>query len=379
MSLSEKSFLWTWDTRMNWTKEEFEIPKKMASCDQIMPYFGNKELFLDNYKRLIDFMGQVNIPHLIIWGLLRDNHGGVDAAIKLCEYAHDHNVKIISGIGTQGYGGVFYEGQHEFNALCWIDQHPELAENTVLIKHNSIIELRGKALCPSKQQNIEWLNRGIDWLIKTIPIDGINLENGDYINCPCKECNRRRSEVNDIYDIYFRSLSLSYQPIIDFVIENHPHIYVVNSLYTGFHQKFIDDHAGLFSLSKHDNTCNSWTLTQMSKETDWDKGIVFPNDHNQAYFHYFSTANNSQQTFFGKQIHNNFQKLSKLNFNGAGIYGEESADSIIGLANYLFFAECIKDCNVDYHYLLNELLPNKCKEHDLDQEFDPENLNNRAK
>jgi len=359
MSLYEKSFLWTWDTRMNWIKDKSEIPRKMASPDSVIPYYGNEKLFLENYMRLIDLMKELDIPYVLIWGLLRDSHGGVDAAIKICEYAHEKNVKIIAGIGTQGYGGVYYEGKHKFNSSNWLAKHPELSEDAVLVQQNAVVELRGKSLCPSRPENIEWLLNGIEWLIKTIPIDGLYLENGDYINCACKVCNERRKNIKDIYDIYFRSLTISYQPIIDYIEENYPDIPVINTLYSGFNEKFLRDHSGLFSLSKYENTFNLWTLTNTSKQEEWEKNISFKNDNNLAYFHYFSTANNSHKMLFAKEIYENFVKLSKLRFKGVAIYGEESADSIVGLANYFTFAECIKNTDIDFAKFMQTILPEK--------------------
>ena len=357
MSLQEMSFLWTWDTRMDWCGDKAPIPEKMASPDATIPYYGNEKSFIDNYRRLVDFMSDVGLKHVLIWGLLRDSHGGVNAAIEICEYARAKNVGIIAGIGTQGYGGVYYDGEHEFNSSCWLAKHPELREDAVQISQNASIALRGKAICPSNPANIEWLTRGLEWLIETVPVDGLYLENGDYINCACETCNRRRREISDIYDIYFRSLTLSYQPVIDFIRENHPDIPVINTLYTGFNKKFIQDHSGLFKLASYDNVYNMWTMTNTTKKENWEKGISFINDSNIGYYHYFSTANNSQRMTFANEIYHNFKKMNDLNFKGVSIYGEVSANSIVGLINYITFAECIEHSDYDYDEFISTTLP----------------------
>jgi len=62
---------------------------------------------------------------VIIFGLLRDRHGGESAANELCAYAHDRGVKVIAGVGTSWYGGPYYEGAHPYNVRCYLTQHPE--------------------------------------------------------------------------------------------------------------------------------------------------------------------------------------------------------------------------------------------------------------
>ena len=342
---------------MNWVKKRRQIPRQMAVPGEVFPYYGDKSLFLDNYKALIDFCAETAIPYILIWGFLRDSHGGVDTSIELCNYAHQNNIKIIAGVGTQGYGGVYYDGNNEFNSACWLTKHPELTGDAVLVQQNAIIEVRGKCLCPSHPKNREWLCKGVEWLLNTIPVDGVDLENGDYISCACSECNKRRTNIKDIYDLYFRSITLSYQPIIEFITQNYPDIFIINTLYTGFTHKFLENHSGLFSLADHKNTYNLWTLTNLVKQSGWDIEINMQNKNNLAYLHYFSSANNSQQTIFVKEIYEILHKLGNLDFKGAAIYGEESAYSEVGLLNYLTFAECIKTPNHNYDYLINELLP----------------------
>ena len=351
---------------MRWAETTSEIPNKMASPDATIPYYGNKILFIENYTRLIDFMSEIGLEYLLIWGLLRDSHGGVDAAIKICEHAHDKKVKIIAGIGTQGYGGIYYEGNHEFNSSTWIAKHPELSENTVQISQNATINLRGKEICPSNPRNIDWLTRGVEWLLTSVPVDGLYLENGDYINCACPICNKKRMEVEDICEIYFRSLTISYQPVLDFVRKHHPDIFVINTLYSGFNKKFLQDHSGLFKLSQFDNTYNMWTLTNTSKKENWEKGIEFDNNNNIGYFHYFSSANNSHQMNFAQRICENFNKLTALKFKGAAIYGEEPANSIVALINYITFAKCVNDSSFDSQFFLKKELSERVSDYGFD-------------
>ena len=103
---------WTWDNRITWGEENSRI------CWA--------EVFVDDYKRLIDFCAQSRINAIIIWGFLRDEHGGVDAAQELCNYAKSRGVRLLPGVGTSRYGG-FYFRESSFCSIKWLEQHPDYA------------------------------------------------------------------------------------------------------------------------------------------------------------------------------------------------------------------------------------------------------------
>ena len=66
------------------------------------------------------------IGGVTIYGFLRDNHGGVEAAQELCRYATERGVRILPGVGINAYGGIYWEGDHKYNLTTWLRQHPEL-------------------------------------------------------------------------------------------------------------------------------------------------------------------------------------------------------------------------------------------------------------
>ena len=102
--------------------------------------------FLADYKAAVDFMAEHGVNGIVIWGFLRDAHGGVAAAQELCRYATERGVRILPGVGTSGYGGYYYEGSNRYNAKTWITEHPELRS----------VNKDGKSIrspCPSKKGN----------------------------------------------------------------------------------------------------------------------------------------------------------------------------------------------------------------------------------
>ena len=61
-------------------------------------------------------MAEYGLNGLIIWGFIRDSHGGVAASRELCRYAAERGVRVLPGVGTSGYAGYVFEGNHRYNA-----------------------------------------------------------------------------------------------------------------------------------------------------------------------------------------------------------------------------------------------------------------------
>ena len=74
---------WTWDHSTNWDLEQIG----MQEIGVFNPYGKPPDGFLADYTRLVDFMSRNCIPAVVIYGMFRDSHGGVEAAQALCRYA----------------------------------------------------------------------------------------------------------------------------------------------------------------------------------------------------------------------------------------------------------------------------------------------------
>ncbi|HEX5498205.1 MAG TPA: hypothetical protein VFX03_03220, partial [Thermomicrobiales bacterium] len=160
--------------------------------------------FLRDYKRMVDFMSRQRIAAVVIFGFFRDSHGGVEAAQKLCRYANERGVRILPGIAINAYGGVYWEGEHPYNLATWLRRHPELAatlERPVgfalrdldfpLNFPRSDYTVSG---CPSRPENLRWMEEAVAWLAEMVDIGGINIESGDYGVCGCPTCAARRAQ-----------------------------------------------------------------------------------------------------------------------------------------------------------------------------------------
>lgn len=183
-ALAYRSF-WTWDHSTHWDVDSFGQQETGA----FNPYGKQPDAFISDYQRLIDFMSRHGIGGVAIYGLLRDSHGGAEAADRICRYARERGVRVLAGFAVNSYGGIYYEGQHEFNLATWLRRHPELAVDTSSLPGFQIDDYgylgfpHGDYTLASRSDKPEmerWHLDGLEWLLDTVAVDGVNFEFGDY-------------------------------------------------------------------------------------------------------------------------------------------------------------------------------------------------------
>jgi hypothetical protein len=189
---------WTWDHSTNW--ELSQIGQQEIGV--FNPYGKPPSGFLRDYRRVVDFCSQNRIAAVVIYGFLRDPHGGVAAAQELCRYATERGVRILPGIAIGSYGGVYWEGNSPWNLANWLRANPEHAATLERGVGFQIADLAFPlnfprsdytlSACPSAPETIQWMEDGVAWLCETFDIGGINIEAGDYGVCGCERCQLRR-------------------------------------------------------------------------------------------------------------------------------------------------------------------------------------------
>ena len=182
-----------------------------GSCSQVgqqeigvfNPYGKPPCGFLADYRRVVDFCSRNRIAAVVIYGFLRDPHGGVEAAQELCRYATERGVRILPGIAIGSYGGVYWEGDHRYNLATWLRANPQHAATLEKGVGFQIADLAFPlnfpksdytlSACPSAPETMAWMEEGVAWLTETFDIGGINIEAGDYGVCGCDRCVARRA------------------------------------------------------------------------------------------------------------------------------------------------------------------------------------------
>jgi hypothetical protein len=193
---------WTWDHSTNWYLEQLGLQEVGASN----AYTKRPEGFVEDYRRLIDFMSRNRLNGLVIYGFLRDKHGGVESAKEVARYGAERGVRILPGVGINSYGGIYWEGNHRYNLQTWLRDNPHLRADSDVNRRfpmNPYVDLA----CPSKPENLAYHVEAIRWLCEEFQIGGINFETGDYGVCDCADCRRRRTDAGrwslaDVADLY---------------------------------------------------------------------------------------------------------------------------------------------------------------------------------
>jgi hypothetical protein len=219
-AMSVRSF-WDIDTRTRWNPDcRFPV----SHCC-LLDYPESAEMYIDNMKRVVDGMVDYRRNVLTIWGFVRAEHGGVEAAHEVVRYAREHGVDVAPGIGTHFYGGPFFRGKHPFNLDTYMRAHRE--------------RLRGKGkellrVCPTDPHSIAWLLEGVRWLFETFDIQGASLENGDFYTCKCPRCRKAFKHLQSPNPEFFNAQHLCYGPVLQ-ELERIPQArWKIYATYTGF-------------------------------------------------------------------------------------------------------------------------------------------------
>ena len=195
---------WTWDHSTNW--ELSQIGQQEIGV--FNPYGKPPNGFLADYKRAVDYCSRNRISAIVIYGFLRDSHGGIEAAQELCRYGNERGVRIIPGIAIGAYGGVYWEGDHPYNLATWLKKNPQHAATMEKGVGFQLQDLSfplnfprsdyTMSACPSAPETIEWMTEAVSWLAETFEIGGINIESGDYGVCGCARCSARRDNDAEV-------------------------------------------------------------------------------------------------------------------------------------------------------------------------------------
>lgn len=301
-------WFWNWDHRMDWGGPGTPGTKMGGGGKWRRP----PEAFRIDCQRCTDFMADHKFNGLILWGFARDSHGGVEASQAVCRYARQRGVRVLPGVGTSGYAGYYFEGQHPFNANAWLAEHPELRA----------VGKDGKphtAPCPSKQANQDWLDRGAEWLFQTFQIGGVNLEMGDFFVCYCGDCQRARAAIASAEPDYYKDMAISHMVTLKTMRRLSPEAWLSYATYTGYTPQMAQERPKFASMIPEDALCQ-WTLTGMFRR--WPADLKPPTRHNVGYLHWCNTSTNTEDNFYLREVQQICQMAAGAEFEGLDTYGE---------------------------------------------------------
>jgi hypothetical protein len=317
-----KVLLWNWDARMTWDDEPARIATKMAASEKTFPYLKRPEAYLVGGKRLVDYCAKVGIYGFCLWGFLRDSHGGVKAARDLCKYAADRGVALLPGVGLCSYGGYYYEGDHPFNLQTYLRKHPD----RISTAHE---EGGGRkvtpVLDPSLPENQKWWRDGLEWMLETFQVGGINYEMGDFIVNPSERAVKARAALKIDCDENIKEIVVATQDLFKYGFSLQPDTVLINSTYRG-----LERITGFPEMPYIDvlpsQTVWEYNLRGTVRKPDFAQRYQgTPKHRTYGYLHWFNSSTNTMDKDYVAEIARVFPGAHKLDFEFIGTYGEVSA------------------------------------------------------
>jgi hypothetical protein len=336
--------LWTWDHSTNWNLNQGGKQELGCFNNYMKPATG----FLEDYERLVDFMSLNRISGVTIYGFLRDNHGGIEAAQALCRYAKERGVRILPGVGINAYGGIYWEGSHKYNLTNWLKENPHLRAKFDKPVHFSIPEFPElwfpdssytDAACPSKPENLAYHCEALAWLAETFDIGGINFETGDYGTCKCDDCMMRRKE-DDTWSI--KDMRLLYPKLFESAKSKKENLWLVTEMYWDniLDRELIDNQKHLPDDAIYQFCVNrSYWNTHVKTELTADYVEKMPRSNNVMRTHMGTQWHHERHALVAEDFAEMVMHMTKTGMKGATIFAETSPFHVVNEINYLAFAQ----------------------------------------
>lgn len=354
--------LWTWDHSTNWYLEQVGLQEIGALNYYAKPASG----FLEDYRRLVDFMSLHRINGVTIYGFLRDNHGGIEAAQELCRYAAERGVRILPGVGINAYGGIYWEGNHRYNLTTWLRQHPELRAKLGQPAAFHIPDFPElwfpetqytDTACPSKPENARYHEEAIQWLAETFQIGGINFETGDYGVCQCTDCLARRN-VDETWSL--KDMAMLYPRLFAAARTGRPDLWIVSEAYWDniLNLEALAPLADLPDDAIYQFCINRSYWPKVKAELSREHVSRLPRSKNVMRTHMGTQWNHERYALIARRFADMMQLLHTTGMQGATIFSEVSAFSVVNEINYLAFARFGYEANLTWEqFVANDLGP----------------------
>ncbi len=259
-------FFWTWDHSTNWCMNTLGA----QNCGVGNEYSKDPQMFELDYKRAIDWCAAHKMTAIGIVGLLRERHGGVEAARRICAYAREKGVLVYMIAGLFAYGGIYYEGDHKYSLNKFFEKNPECiavnADGSRVAKNckgrgGTKIEYQG---CASNRKLHDFVMDSLDWVFKDIPeLGGIQMESSDTGVCQCPECLARRGEYAAEEPLSLADMAAIYPDASKVILNRNSDALVICETY----HHFLDPECKIFATKKPSEDLKK--LLAMPETTYW--------------------------------------------------------------------------------------------------------------
>jgi len=347
-------FYWTWDHSTNWVLDD-EGNQVNGCANQ---YLKKPETYVEDYRRLVDSCLEMRFNAIIIWGFLRDAHGGERYAYDVAKYASDRGVAILPGVGTTGYGGIYYEGYHPCNLETHLARNPKLGNMWKDGKRSA------RESSPYYPENQRWISQSLEWLCRSFPIGGVNMENSDLMVDHSPAGRRGRAKIKSGEADYFKDQFFAYKTALDVTHRLMPNAWNTYATYSGFGRGRDVNNAGAdmgcapyFAKRMPSSAIAQWTISGMLSEIPaplrawmgsprpdvlytnprWPRGLVPPTPRSAGFIHQASQWNGSlrRSAMALSTFAEGCLRSYESGLEGISVHGEVSSRTLCWKLNYL--------------------------------------------
>jgi len=301
-------------------------------------YLKPAESFTENYYRLIDYMSLKKINDLVIWGFLRDAHGGIDAGRNVAEYANERGVRIFAGVGVGAYGGVYHEGENPFNLERFLLDNPQYRAVKLRKMKTGVEAISPEGIaCSSRPEIMDWHRTALAWLVEEVPeLGGISFRTSDSALCGCDGC---RDRFPGGIEGVFENMAALLGPVINYVKEKRPDIKIFAEcpVVDFTEQEFFRPLARL-----PEGTCFIWNMDadrwqELGPTLSGNFAAGLPGRKN--ILHITVSGENGRSRPLHEFLHDISTKAREAGFIGLSLCGEVSPLNVSNEINYLAFAD----------------------------------------
>ena len=353
--------LWTWDFATCWDQSLFVRERGCSGKN------GRRAMFLEDYKRLVDYASLHHLNGVVIWGAVRAHQDGFAQLRELVRYGREHGVRILPGVSAFSYGGVCYDPRTKFDGIfdlpmeehphalyTWLKHHPEYA---ALDQNGKPYEYGpfNVVACPSRPENLQWFRDALEWLYEEFDVDGIQVEVGDYALCHCPLCTARRENAAFDPNYSISDMLEAYRAALEVSLRHKPDAWVICETYSSIavpDGRIHSDWPGLDSMPEADRKLLSALPEQAILQWSVDRAIggyarqIWPDDlytparDNILRIHAGSQwAQNGPADWGAELVWEMVARARTHRLNGVSIFGEESPFAPPNEVNYLALEE----------------------------------------
>ena len=346
-------YYWTWDHSTNWVLDD--EGNQLSGCYN--QYLKRPETYVEDYRRLVDHCVDMRFNGILIWGFLRDPHGGEAYGYEVAKYAADRGVAIMPGAGTTWYGGIYYEGNHPCNLDTYVAKHPERG----MMREDGTYHTQG--LSPYHPDNLKFIRDSLEWLYTSFPIGGVNLENGDLLVDHSPAAKRGRKKIKSGEADFYKDQFFAYKDALATIHRIAPEAWNTYATYTGFGLGADVSNAGssmgrepYFAKRMPESAIAQWTLTGMVsrspvplrdwrdaarpkavyKNPSWPRGLRPPTPRSAGFLHQASQWSWLRRSELAlSTFAEGCLRSHEAGLEGLSIHGEVSRRALVWNLNYL--------------------------------------------